>query len=47
MDQGLSIETMILLVGFAVQVATAAWHRVRLDIEIEALPRAARERLGW
>ena len=47
MDQGLSIETMILLAGFAVLVATAAWHRVRLDIEIEALPEELRERLGW
>jgi hypothetical protein len=47
MGQGLSIETMVLLAGFAVQVATAAWHRVRLDIEIEAMPGEARERLGW
>ena len=47
MDQGLTIETMILLAGFAVQVATAAWHRVRLDIEIEALPKVQRERFGW
>ncbi len=47
MDQGASIETMVLLAGFAVQVATAAWYRFRLDIEIEAMPRAPRERLGW
>ena len=37
MDQGTSVETMVLLAGFAVQVAMAAWHRVRLDIEIEAI----------
>jgi len=47
MDQGLTVETMILLAGFAVLVATAAWHRVRLDIEIEAMPEELRERLGW
>jgi hypothetical protein len=47
MDQGLSIETMILLAGFAVLVALAAWHRTRLDAEIEALPQALRDRLGW
>ncbi len=47
MDQGLSIETMVLLAGFAVQVASAAWHRFRLDIEIEAMAPEARERLGW
>ena len=47
MDQGLSIETMVLLAGFAVLVATAAWHRTRLDIEIEAMPQALRDRLGW
>ncbi len=47
MDQGLSVETMALLVGFAVQVAAAAWHRVRLDLEIEALAQEVRERLGW
>ncbi len=47
MDQGLSIETMVLLAGFAVLVATAAWHRTRLDIEIEAMPEELRERLGW
>ncbi len=47
MDQGLSIETMVLLAGFAVLVASAAWHRVRLDIEIETLPEELRERLGW
>jgi hypothetical protein len=46
-DQGLSIETMVLLAGFAVQVAAAAWHRLRLDIEIEAMAGGARERLGW
>ena len=47
MDQGLSIETMILLAGFAVLVVLAAWHRTRLDVEIEALPQALRDRLGW
>jgi hypothetical protein len=47
MDQGLTIETMVLLAGFAVLVASAAWHRVRLDIEIEAMPEELRERLGW
>ena len=47
MDQGISIETMVLLIGFAVLVASAAWHRTRLDAEIEALPRALRDRLGW
>ncbi len=47
MDQGLSIETMVLLAGFAVLVASAAWHRTRLDAEIEALPQALRDRLGW
>ena len=47
MDQGLSIENLVLLVGFATLVASAAWHRVRLDIEIEAMPGEVRERLGW
>ncbi len=47
MDQGLTVETMVLLAGFAVLVATAAWHRTRLDIEIEAMPEELRERLGW
>ena len=47
MDRGLSIETMVLLAGFAVQIALAAWHRVRLDIEVEAIPEKLRERLGW
>ena len=47
MDQGLSIETMALLAGFAVLVASAAWHRTRLDAEIAALPHALRDRLGW
>ncbi len=47
MDQGLTIETMVLLAGFAVLVATAAWHRTRLDAEIETLPQALRDRLGW
>ncbi len=47
MVQGLTIETMVLLAGFAVLVATAAWHRTRLDIEIEAMPEELRERLGW
>ncbi len=47
MDQGLSVETMILLTGFAVLVVLAAWHRTRLDAEIEALPQALRDRLGW
>ncbi len=47
MDQGLTIETMVLLAGFAVLVASAAWHRTRLDIEIEAMPEELRDRLGW
>ena len=47
MDQGVTIETMVLLAGFAVQVATAAWYRFRLDLEIEAMAPEARERLGW
>ncbi len=47
MDRGLSIETMILLAGFAVLVVLAAWHRTRLDAEIEALPEGLRDRLGW
>ena len=47
MDQELSIETMFLLAGFAVQIVSAAWHRVRLDIEIEAISEELRERLGW
>ena len=47
MDQGLTLETMVLLAGFAVLVASAAWHRTRLDAEIETLPSALRDRLGW
>ena len=47
MDQGLFTENMILLAGFAILVVSAAWHRVRLDIEIEAMTKGARERLGW
>jgi hypothetical protein len=47
MDQGISIEAMILLAGFAVIVASAAWHRVRLDSEILELPQDVRDRLGW
>ncbi len=47
MEQGISIETMVLLAGFAALVASAVWHRVRLDIEIEAMPEEQRERLGW
>ena len=46
MDQGLSIETMVLLAGFAVLVASAAWHRTRLDAEIEALTQWIMENLG-
>ena len=47
MGQGISIETMILLAGFAAMVAPAAWHRTRLDAEIEALTEELRDRLGW
>ena len=47
MDQGISIETMILLAGFAAIVASAAWHRTRLDSEILELPQEVRDRLGW
>ena len=47
MDQGLSTGNLILLVGFAIMVASAAWHRFRLDIEIEALAEDVLERLGW
>ena len=47
MAQGVSAQTMILLAGFAVLVAVVAWHRTRLDGEIEALPDAVRDRLGW
>ena len=47
MEQGLSIETVALLVGFATLVVSAVWHRVQLDAEIEALPGEARDRLGW
>ena len=46
MDQGLSIETMVLLAGFAVLVASAAWHRTRLDAEIEAATHAPRDPPG-
>jgi hypothetical protein len=47
MDQGISIETMILLAGFAAIVASAAWHRFHLDAEILELPVDVRDRLGW
>ena len=47
MDQGISIETMILLAGFAAIIASAAWHRVHLDSEILILPEEIRDRLGW
>lgn len=47
MDQGLSIETIALLVGFTILVASAAWHRTRLDAEIEELPEEMRDQLGW
>ena len=47
MDQGISIEAMILLAGFAAIVASAAWHRVHLDSEILELPVDVRDRLGW
>ena len=47
MDQGISIETMILLAGFAVIIASAAWHRIHLDSEILELPQEFRDRLGW
>ena len=47
MEQGISIETMILLAGFTALVGSAAWHRVHLDSEILELPQEIRDRLGW
>lgn len=47
MDQGISIETMVLLAGFAAIIVSAAWHRTRLDTEILKLPQEVRDRLGW
>ena len=47
MDQGLSLDTLILFGGFAVLVASAIWHRIRLDAEIEALSGETLDRLGW
>ena len=47
MDQGISLETMVLLAGFAAIMASAAWHRTRLDSEILELPQEVRDRLGW
>jgi hypothetical protein len=47
MDEGISVETMILLAGFAAIVGSAAWHRIHLDSEILALPDEIRKRLGW
>jgi hypothetical protein len=47
MDLGISIEAMALLAGFAALIASAAWHRVRLDSEILALPQEIRDKLGW
>ena len=47
MDQGISIEAMVLLAGFAAIMASAVWHRARLDSEILKLPQETRDRLGW
>jgi hypothetical protein len=47
MEQGLTTETVILLVGFIGLVMVAVWHRQRLDREIAAMPQEVRERLGW
>jgi hypothetical protein len=47
MDQGLPIETVILVAGFAVLVALAVWNRLQLDAEMEAMPGETRDRLGW
>jgi len=47
MDLGVSVETMILLAGFAALMASAVWHRVQFDSEILELPQEARDRLGW
>ena len=47
MEQGISLETMILLAGFAVLVSVVAWHRSQLDGEIEAFPDAILDRMGW
>jgi len=47
MDQGLPIETVLLVAGFAVLVVSAVWHRIQLNAEIEAMPGETLDRLGW
>ena len=47
MEQDISIDTLILLAGFAAIIGSAVWHRIRLDSEILVLPEEFRERLGW
>ena len=47
MDRALDLHSYLLIAGFLLLVGMSAWHRLRLEREVRALPEEVRERLGW
>ena len=47
MESGLDLHALVMALGFLLLIGMSAWHRLRLQRAVAALPDEGRERLGW